>query len=168
MPENDPMGYTEATDADVEAKMAEVDAAAQEQAMAEVGQAPMAQKPLSPKRVNALGKTAADAIAELSDGQMPAGEPVQVQEPVEALPAPLYAQVTAFAQVPAMAGAEQYAFDPAVESTSDEGLLKMANMINKMSTDKQVKQAMQQPVAEAEAAPAPVEEPGDEDFSAMV
>ena len=26
MPENDPMGYTEATDADVEAKMAEVDA----------------------------------------------------------------------------------------------------------------------------------------------
>ena len=168
MPENDPMGYTEATDADVEAKMAEVDAAAQEQAMAEVGQAPMAQKPLSPKRVNALGKTAADAIAELSDGQMPAGEPVQVQEPVEALPAPLYAQVSAFAQVPAMAGADQYAFDPAVESTSDEGLLKMANMIDQMANDKQVKQAMQQPMAEPEAAPQEMAEPMEDDFSEMV
>ena len=89
----------------------------------------------------------------------------RVQEPVEALPAPLYAQVSAFAQVPAMAGADQYAFDPAVESTSDEGLLKMANMIDQMANDKQVKQAMQQPMAEPEAAPQEMAEPMEDDFS---
>jgi len=147
MPENDPMAYTEASEADVQGKLEEYDATAQQAAMAEVGQPPAAKTPLTPSRVNALAETTVMAIEALSDGQVQVGEAVTISEPVEALPPQLYQQVSAFAQVPSMAGMEEDSFDPAVESTPDDGLLRMANMIDKMSQDKKVKNAMMQPQA---------------------
>ena len=170
MPENDPMAYTEASEADVAGKLEEYDATAQEAALQQVGEAPPAKMPLTPNRVNALAETTVRAIETLSDGQVQVGEPVTIAEPVDALPPQLYQQVSAFAQVPSMAGMEEYSFDPAEESTTDDGLLRMANMIDQMSNDKKVKNAMMQPqgpqeeVVEEEVA---VDEISEDEFATL-
>ena len=130
---------------DADKALDDYDAAAQDASLAEMGDVPMAKQPLTPARVNALAQTAVMAIEELSDGQVDVGEAPTINEPAESLPPQLYQMVTAFAQLPEMVGMEQYAFDPAEESVTDDGLLRMANKIDQMSKDKKVKNAMMGP-----------------------
>ncbi len=135
---------------DVDKSLEEYDRTAQEAAMAELGDAPMASRPLTPKRVNALAQTVTVAIEDLSDGQINLGESVTINEEVDSLPPQLWQQVSAFAQIPEMVGIEEYAFNPGEEAKTDDGLLRMANKIDKMANDKKVKNAMSAPTAPTE------------------
>ena len=157
---------------DIKKTTDDYDAAAQDAAMTELGEAPMASRPLTPKRVNALAETCVMAIEELSEGQIPIDSAPVIDSEVESLPPEVWQMVNAFAQIPQMAGIEEYAFNPAEEATTDDGLLRMANKIDKMGSDKKVKRAMMAPqqgeeIVEEEVTVTP-DEITDEEFSAMI